>query len=283
MVELLNQGWFGSLVGLTGLIIGVTGLILYRNSKIGAKPTCQTRGLGLIGKDEQELPSEVVISFKGKNVPRLTLTRIYFWNDGKETILGNQIVEDDPLRCDFDSADEILKAHVASVTRKVNKFAVSIPDDAKHRAVISFDYLDPKDGARIDLLHTSTRRNPTVAGTFRRIPKGISQATPSANWPPRKLKRLLGGPKAVFSGMFIAGYLVFIAGLLPDTWLSDVLGLLEAGGLVKRPLPTGSFRIFLLSAAVLYMASSLSVLMTIRKRYPSVLDRDLEEESHGER
>jgi len=70
------------------------------------------------------VPPEVEIRFKSRNIPRLTLTRIFLWNAGKETMRGNQIVRDDPLRCEFQLGDEVLKAQVGACTRKVNKWAV---------------------------------------------------------------------------------------------------------------------------------------------------------------
>jgi len=61
MFDFLNQGWCGSIIGIIGVVIGIIGLVLYRNSKIGARPSCQLKAIRLIGKDEQELPREVNI------------------------------------------------------------------------------------------------------------------------------------------------------------------------------------------------------------------------------
>ena len=83
MLELLNQGWIGSILGFLGIIVG---LLLYRSSKIGARPTCQMKSLRLIGGDEQALPSEIEIRFKDKNIPRITNTKIITITKTKEII-----------------------------------------------------------------------------------------------------------------------------------------------------------------------------------------------------
>jgi hypothetical protein len=172
MLEILNQGWCGSLIGFAGVVIGIVGLLLYRASRIKGKPMCQMRSFRLIGKEEQELPDEVDIRFGEESVPRLTLTNIILWN-GQETITADQIVQDDPIRLEFPSGDRILKAHVASVTRAVNKCAVVVSDPTPHVATVSFDFLDPQDGMRIELLHTSPQRYPSVQGTLPGIPAAI--------------------------------------------------------------------------------------------------------------
>ncbi len=58
-LELLNQNWIGSLIGLIGILAGIIfALIIYRNSRIGARLAYQRLALRLIGVKEQALPEE---------------------------------------------------------------------------------------------------------------------------------------------------------------------------------------------------------------------------------
>jgi len=113
------------------------------------------QSIRLIGKQEQGLPSDVQIKYKGEVVSRLTITKIWVWNNGKETIYGNRVVEDDPLRYRFDSDTQILQIYVLAGSRTVNKFNANISPNKKNEFLYTFDFLDPRDGALIEILHTN--------------------------------------------------------------------------------------------------------------------------------
>jgi hypothetical protein len=63
----------------------------------------------------------------------------------------------------------------------MNKFAVTVRDDQPNELLCQFDYLDPGDGATIDLLHTAERGRPASLGTIRAVPAGVQDwGRPSA-------------------------------------------------------------------------------------------------------
>ena len=279
MVELFNQGWLGSLLGLLGFIFGLIGLILYRNSKIGARPTCHLKSLRLIGKEEQELPQEVEIQYKDISVPRLTLTQVYLWNDGKEIVQGNQVVEDDPLRFEFDASDEILKAHVGTVTRDVNKVHVDVLSDIRNVAKLSFDYLDPGDGARIELLHTSKRRYPKILGSIRGIPKGLTILTPSRQSPINKaISNILQFRNTILISAAILGGIALIAGFLPSSILLKIKGFMATKS-SEQGNSVSDLRTVFIATGTLYTLMPLSVFLRMRKKYPASLDADKEKDA----
>jgi hypothetical protein len=166
----LGQGWVSSLIGIVGLIIA---LFLYRVSRIGARPVYQLRALRLIGKEKQILPEEVEILFRGRSIPRLTLTHVILWNSGKATLDGKNIIVDDPLRVEFRERTEILRVRVLKITRKANKFTAKINSDSPNQVVCNFDYLDAGDGGVIEILHTAEELHPQVRGSIRGVPKGL--------------------------------------------------------------------------------------------------------------
>ena len=169
-MQFLSQGWVGSLIGIISIVIAY---ILYRASRIGPRPVFQYRSINLIEKEKQALPSDVEIFFRGKKVSRLTKTYIIFWNSGKSTLYGKDIVDDDPLRFSFGKDAEILRARIPKITKKMNKFEARINPKSPNEVIINFDYLDPNDGAVIEILHTSIQRTPECKGTIRGVPKGI--------------------------------------------------------------------------------------------------------------
>jgi len=268
MLNIFNQGWVGSLFGFFGLCVGVFGLYFFFKSRIGPRPACVMKSIRLIGKEEQELPSDIKILYQGKEVPRLTLTRIWIWNSGTETIRGNQIVEDDPFRFAFNKLDRILIANVAAITRSVNKFSITIPTGSEHEGLIAFDFIDPRDGIRIEILHTSKDRYPEILGTIRGIPKGIKQFKMAG----RSSIFSLYGRKIFFRTSIGIVVAMFILALLPSEWLTAIN---KFGHISEK---TSTIRFACLLVAITYLLPVLSTLY-LRRRYPSSLDADIEKKT----
>jgi|SRR3989344_1922497 len=270
MYDFLNQGWVGSVIGILGLIVGGIGLILYLRSRVGGRPLYQMRSIRLIGKQEQQLPTDITILFKGREVPRLTLTKVWLWNGGTETINGSQIVQDDPLMFSLEQGDEILVANVEAATRPTNKFSVTISPDKPDKAIVSFDYLDPNDGARIELLHTGKRRYPHLYGTIRGIPKGLRPlTTPSGDAFARVLFRVSRQRGFAYGIMLFLGIASIIVGLLPDPWLDYFRQALKKSDV---PPSNDSFRYAMLIVGFIYALMPGMLLFSRRRRYPSSLD-----------
>ena len=263
----LSLNWLGLSEFVIGSVIGLIGLVYARDAKIGARLMCQVKTLRLIGKEEQELPKEVEIHFRNQSVSQLSLTSVYFWNAGKAMIKGDQVVEDDPPALLFDPAAEILKARVAAFTRAANKISIEVPSHSKNRAILSFDFLDPGDGVRIEILHTSKQRFPAISGTVRGIPKGIlslqSTGSPLQSVATRLLRHW------ALDRIYIAfGLFAIIIGSLPKTWLSPIRGFLESVNLKQ-------FRIALLMLGFLYLVWPIvDFLRYQRRRYPPILDSE---------
>ena len=172
---LLNQGWFIMLIsGMAGaLFTFIIGYIFYRKSQVGASLSYQTRSLKIIEKSKQILPKEIKIFFGDKIVTYLAKTDIIVWNSGKTTLRGNDIVHEDLLRLEFDKEEEVLQSYIMKITRDVNKFTSEIRSDFPNIVDCNFDFLDPGDGAVIEILHTDKELYPAIRGTIRGLSKGI--------------------------------------------------------------------------------------------------------------
>jgi hypothetical protein len=259
---LFSQGWISPLIGIIGLIIA---FLLYRASRIGPRPAYQLRALRLIGKEEPALPEEVEILFRGRSVPRLTMTHIILWNSGKATLEGKNIIVDDPLRLEFNERAEVLRVRVLRVTRKSNKFTAKVNSGSSNEVICDFDYLDAGDGAVIELLHTAEERYPKVQGTIRGVPKGLlnwgrflpsrSRALPF----PFKTRRII-----LFITLFFGVLMVAVGFLYPITEPS-VSG---------KPFSRWFFVIF----GLIYASLPLLMLWITRRRFPkSLVIEDIEE------
>lgn len=168
MKEILNQNWIGSLVGVVGIIIGA---ILAYSFRSRSRLAAQTNTLDLVGPNAV-LSNEIEFLFRGNNVPKVTLTRVAIWNIGNTTIKGDQIVDSDPLRIIVSEGSSILDTAVLNRTRPANDVSCALRPDSENEIECRFDYLDPGDGALIQLIHTGTDKV-QVSGSLRGLPKGV--------------------------------------------------------------------------------------------------------------
>jgi hypothetical protein len=168
LASLPSGWWIGPSIGLMGILIGY---ILNRRSRIGPRLVYKQQALKLLGSTSSALPEEVEIYFKNQKVPLLVRSHVVLWNSGTQTICSSDIVGDDPIQIVVAHRSHVLQAHVIASTRTVNKFHVR-PQSA-NSVICEFDYLDPNDGAAIEILHTDEKEYPTILGTIRGMPRGL--------------------------------------------------------------------------------------------------------------
>ena len=256
------QNWASILSGI--IISSVIAFFSYRFSKKVAKPSYQKSSLRLIGKDENNLPGEVVVIFKGKEVERLTKTTLVFWNGGNESIDGKNIVESDPIKIAFDDKYHILSYKILERTRSVNNFTVDKDADRLHQLFLNFDYLDHGDGAVLELLHDSEEKYPRITGTIRGLPKGfIDRGCFDENevikngW---AVKKLFNNQKWVLVVAISLGLIMFIAG---------IAGI--AGLVAQNVLVVDISHNFLVVGGIGYVAGASFLLWHKRRKYPKKL------------
>jgi hypothetical protein len=81
-------------------------------------------------------------------------------------------VDSDPLRIIVSEGSSILDTAVLNRTRLANDVSCALRPDSGNEIECRFDYLDPGDGALIQLIHTGTDKV-QVSGSLRGLPKGV--------------------------------------------------------------------------------------------------------------
>ncbi len=262
---ILEYTWIGPLIGAIGIIISIT---INRSSRVGARLVYQSNSLRLIGKEEQALPAEVQINYKGKSVPRLTITNIIFWNSGKATIDGTNIVKDDPIKFEFSSDTQVLNARVNKATRESNKLKILTEPSSSNVVLCDFDYLDPGDGVVLEILHTDKNRYPIVSGTIKGIPSGIVDW--GTFWSANIISRVL--PFKLKSNVFLricilVGAIMFFAGLVAFKKNNNIFNTTQIND-----------GIILIIGGLLYTLLPVFFIWFTRRRFPkSLLVEDLED------
>jgi hypothetical protein len=248
--------------------------VTYLSGRAVVKLAYQWTGKHLIGGEGTDLTDEVVISYKGAAVPRLSSTNVVLWNAGTQTFRGSDIVESDPLRIELPQDAQILRITVTKRSRPVNQFAARVDSVKKNQAICTFDYLDQGDGVRLEMLHTCEKRRPMVRGTIRGLPSGPTswgrfQADTSDG--PRTPIKLLNRTRplvlAFALGLGCTAILIGLLATLIRARFPDAAAVLDIS-------PSKPLRVALVLAGLLYAVPSFLLLFFSRRRFPKALGSD---------
>lgn len=171
--KLANSGWFGLLVG---TVLGVAGIVIglildKRNKQFAALRYLIDEG-EVIGPGVGVHADDLAITFRDVIVPRVSRATIGIWNAGTTTIRGADIVEDEPLRFLLKTG-RILRANITTIARPSNKVSLI---EGESFLGLSFDYLEPGDGARFEVIHSGPLRALNTTGAIRGVPLGLELA-----------------------------------------------------------------------------------------------------------
>lgn len=126
-------------------------LIFYFKSKRIRKPKFFVWSFNLI-KDASKKLKKLEVIYSKKKIENLTVTKIAFWNDGKETIRKDDIPQAAPLKIVINNKYKILEAEVIKRTNEEN--LVKVIKKNNKSIIVTFDYLDKGEGATIQVIHT---------------------------------------------------------------------------------------------------------------------------------
>jgi hypothetical protein len=161
---------------IVGLILGGAGILLgiyfyYRPQKI-KKPCYAIKNTNLI-QDLKTKYANLEILFSRIPIKNFTVTKVAFWNWGKETINYSDVASGNPLEIFVYGSLEILDAKIIFSKNPVNKFDIELSTD--HKTVkILFDYIDEDEGVIIQILHNGKKPHDIgVRGTI----KGVKEIT----------------------------------------------------------------------------------------------------------
>lgn len=135
-------------LGIAGLVIGLVGIPLafWAGRRNRQRPDLRAS----TDFDQVMAPLSFAgglrLTWKKRSLTQVSRTNIAVWNHRGDTVRGDDIVEADPLRIAVADDDEILQVRIASFSREQNQMVV----DGK---AISFDFLDARDGAVLEVLH----------------------------------------------------------------------------------------------------------------------------------
>lgn len=137
-------------MGLAGVVLSY---VFYLRGRREKKPTYAVRAVTLVQNLASRYPG-VEMRFKDRPVENLTVARIAFWNDGRETIAAEDLAPADPTMIKLTGEAEMLEAKMIFFTSKASQISVEQSDSGELR--VHFDYLDNYQGGILQLFHTGT-------------------------------------------------------------------------------------------------------------------------------
>lgn len=124
-----------------------------------------------------QLPPEgITIHYKGRYIKSFTRSLITFWNSGNETLDKKDRIDADPFQINIDP-NLVLEIRIVDVRKRGNNFSVR---HGQNSILVEFDFMDPGDGALLDLRHQAGCTHADVkrslmTGAFRRMNKKIGR------------------------------------------------------------------------------------------------------------
>lgn len=97
---------------------------------------------------------KISISYDGKRVEDLCVSKFTIWNSGNRTLNCSDIVESKELTISTSQNNIILDVEIIVCSEETNKFSVETIDETTIK--INFDYVDKKDGTIVQIIHTGT-------------------------------------------------------------------------------------------------------------------------------
>jgi hypothetical protein len=149
--------WIFSTEGLAIILSGlaiVIAIILYFRALRDRRPMWAMSTRPVFDLEATDVPG-LSVTFAGEHISRLTTTLITFWNAGRGPISRDDISEASPLRIEATEGSlQLIDAEMLAVTSDGCGFSLQDGADSRSSRLITFDYMNHRDGFTVKLIHT---------------------------------------------------------------------------------------------------------------------------------
>lgn len=154
VIELLESNPFLNLLFLSLSVISlVLSFILYYKNKKDKRPFYTIRRFVLLKNYLTEIKS-LEIFYDKEKISNLTLCRLKFWNNGRDTINQSDIAKHDPIRLEMSNEYKFLDPIIESATNPANNFTAKLSNNNSAIA-IDFEYINSGDGMTLQFFHNA--------------------------------------------------------------------------------------------------------------------------------
>ncbi|MBB3411415.1 hypothetical protein FHT87_005368 [Rhizobium sp. BK316] len=124
-----------------------------------------------------EYSSSIKITYEGTEIPRATLSQVFVWNDGNQTIRRRDITPKSPLTLYVPGGQHILQIGVEAVAEEAIDVHLGHGDEAA--LDVAFEYMEPRQGFVCSILHTGTQEDLKFDGIIVSAGSPISSPLPA--------------------------------------------------------------------------------------------------------
>ena len=156
--EIANNPYLMILSYILATIGVILAIVFYLRSKREKRPTYRVYNRTLIEGVHTEL-SDLKVLYKNEPQKRVTVTKLAFWNAGRETINRVDIVDTDILRIEVPADARVLDTKLLQQNEPSNKFYLGPIEKSANgldttKIPLSFEYVDYRNAALIRIVHT---------------------------------------------------------------------------------------------------------------------------------
>ena len=129
----------------------VLAIVFYLKGKEKKEFSYCLRSSTLIRGKKRKL-DKLSVTYAGERIDDLCVSRFTIWNSGNKTLNRHDMVSTKEVTITTTDGSRILDAELIACSEETNKFSVQITD--KYTVKILFDYVDKREGAVVQILHT---------------------------------------------------------------------------------------------------------------------------------
>lgn len=209
-----------------GYALAVIGIILsfyfYFKSQKKKRPYCLTFTHTINGSIAINSP-DLKITYRGKLIDTLSITKMVFWNAGNQTIDNIDIPKSSPFISRVIDNGIILNCRLEYVKNHSNSLNINVNKD-ENSIDISFDYLDRNDGFILEIIHTGVSDSSLrIDGVFKGSEPLVRRSAAPLLSLPRPIRKLLASDARFFIGLVLIAESIFIMAdaffKITPTWL----------------------------------------------------------------
>lgn len=155
-----------SLIGILGILFGLASIIFTRKiSRISSHLEFKS----LIGGFNSELPQNISITYDDVPVEKVSSSVFIIWNSGNKVIDGSSLKTIDPLRVEARDGIKILRHNIQKTNNPTSNIEIYENPNNSGSLLIGFDFLEKKNGLRVEVLHTGNKKSLSVKGKLKGV------------------------------------------------------------------------------------------------------------------
>jgi hypothetical protein len=154
------EGYVELAICILGLL---TGTYFYLNSRRYIKACYYIDTNALIGPVGAHVHG-LAILYNERLIKRLSASNVFFWNQGTEAIRREDIATVAPLTIYVPAPEIILNQAVLYSSSKHDN--VDVMPQSDHKLMVSFDFINPKEGVIFEILHTGSVADLAMEGAI---------------------------------------------------------------------------------------------------------------------